>query len=128
MLNDYVIAKINASWSKREFMKRFILALSVVLAMLISNAQPPSSKVFPKTIQVTGIAELNIDADEIHVLITLKEYEKKGKAKTDIETIRKGFLANVRKVGIADTAIRISTVDGHSGVEWWRQKNHKDEL
>ncbi|HTE26323.1 SIMPL domain-containing protein [Flavitalea sp.] len=109
-------------------MKRFILALSTVLAMLVSNAQTLPPKVFPKTIQVTGIAELNIAPDEIHVLITLKEYEKKNKSKIDIETIRKDFLASVRKIGIADTAIRIMSVDGNSGLAWWRRKNQKDEL
>jgi uncharacterized protein YggE len=109
-------------------MKRFILALSTALAMLISNAQTMPAKVFPKTIQVTGIAELNISPDEIHIIITLKEYEKKGKGKIDIETIRKGFLANARKIEIADTAIRIMTVDGNNGLAWWRRKNQKDEL
>jgi len=96
--------------------------------MLVSNAQTLPPKVFPKTIQVTGIAELNIAPDEIHVLITLKEYEKKNKSKIDIETIRKDFLASVRKIGIADTAIRIMSVDGNSGLAWWRRKNQKDEL
>ena len=96
--------------------------------MLVSNAQTMPSKVFPKTIQVTGIAELNIAPDEIHILITLKEYEKKGKGKIDIESIRKGFLANVRKIEIADTAIRVMSVDGNNGLAWWRRKNQKDEL
>ena len=109
-------------------MKRFILTLITALAMLISNAQTMPAKVFPKTIQVTGIAELNITPDEIHIIITLKEYEKKGKGKIDIETIRKGFLANTRKIEIADTAIRIMTVDGNSDLAWWRKKKQKDEL
>jgi uncharacterized protein len=109
-------------------MKRFILALSVLLTTFSSDAQTPALKTYPKTIQVTGISELNIDPDEIHVLVTLKEFEKKGKEKTDIGTIRKGFLASVRKVGIVDTTIRISSLNGNSGVEWWRKKNQKDEL
>ncbi|MHA4847100.1 SIMPL domain-containing protein [Flavitalea antarctica] len=109
-------------------MKRFILALSVLLTTFGSDAQPPAPKTYPKTIQVTGISELNIDPDEIHVLVTLKEFEKKGKEKTDIGTIRNGFLASVRKVGIADTAIQISSVNGNTGVEWWRKRNQKEEL
>lgn len=109
-------------------MKRFILIAISALSVFAATAQTFPAKTYPKTIQVTGIAELEIVPDEIHVVITLKEYQFKGKSKVNIETIRKNFLGYVRKAGIADTAIRLLSVDGNSGLPWWRKKQQRDEL
>lgn len=108
-------------------MKRFILTLAGAVSLIFATAQNPVQKAFPKTIQVTGTAEMEIIPDEIHVLVTLKEYEKKGKGKTDIESIRNGFLSAVKKAGIADSAIVLASVSGNNGMPWWKKKQ-KDEL
>jgi uncharacterized protein len=109
-------------------MKRFILLAISAITMFAATAQTSPVKTYPKTIQVTGIAELEIVPDEIHVMITLKEYQPKGKSKVDIETIRKNFLGYVRKAGIADSSIKLLTLGGNSGLPWWRKKQQKDEL
>jgi uncharacterized protein len=109
-------------------MKTFILALTTTMAVFLSNAQTAPVKVFPKTIQVSGVAELNIAPDKIHVLVTLKEYEKKGKGKIEIAAIRTAFLTNLRKAGVADSTIRIVSLDGSNGAAWWRKKQQKEEL
>ncbi len=103
-------------------MKRIILSLATLLTITIATAQQPVPKTFPKTIQVTGTAEMEIAPDEIHVAVTLKEYEKKGKNKITIDAIRSSFLQNVRKAGIPDSAIKIISYAGTSGVHWWKKK------
>ncbi|MDQ3681647.1 MAG: hypothetical protein M3352_01075 [Bacteroidota bacterium] len=47
---------------------------------------------YPKTTTVTGSAEMEVIPDEIYVQVDLKEYEKKGQSKVNIETIKKRFL------------------------------------
>jgi len=55
---------------------------------------------FPKTITVTGSSEMEIIPDEIYVVVDLREYEKKGQGKTDIETIKSFFLQNCKDIGL----------------------------
>ncbi|MET0245052.1 MAG: SIMPL domain-containing protein [Flavitalea sp.] len=109
-------------------MKRIILSVSSVLLALSSFAQIELPKPVVKTISVKGTAEMEVVPDEIHVLISLKEYEKKGKGKIDINSITNGFLAGVKKAGIADSAVKLASMGGDSGYPWWKKKNQKDEL
>lgn len=83
---------------------------------------------YPKTITVTGNAEIEIIPDEIYVQVDLKEYEKKGQGKINIETIKRNFLNNVKGIGIADSLISIAAYDGFGGNPWLRKKNKKNEL
>ncbi|HYF70191.1 MAG TPA: SIMPL domain-containing protein [Ohtaekwangia sp.] len=50
-------------------------------------------------IEVTGIAETEIEPDEITLLIRLKEFEE-NRSKTDLEKLDKDFLAALKKSGI----------------------------
>jgi len=82
---------------------------------------------YPKTITVTGSAEMEIVPDEIYVSIDLKEYDKKGQGKISIEKIRQDFLAAVRSLGTADSNVSVAAYDGYNN-PWLRKKNKKDEL
>jgi uncharacterized protein YggE len=83
---------------------------------------------YPKTITVTGSAEMEIIPDEIYVQVDLKEYEKKGQGKINIETIKRNFLNNVKATGIPDSLVSIVAYDGFGGNPWLRKKNKKNEL
>lgn len=83
---------------------------------------------YPKTITVTGSAEMEIVPDEIYAMVDLKEYEKKGQGKVAIDKIRQDFLAAVRSLGLPDTAVSVAAYDGYNGNPWLRKKNKKDEL
>ena len=105
-------------------MKSFLLAF-VLLMSLLSFGQSPNP--YPKTITVTGSAEMEIVPDEIYVQVILKEYERKGQGKINIETIKRDFLNNAKAIGIHDSAISIAGYDGYTN-PWLRKKNKKDEL
>ncbi|HVG42682.1 MAG TPA: SIMPL domain-containing protein, partial [Chitinophagaceae bacterium] len=83
---------------------------------------------YPKTITVTGSAEMEITPNEIYVQVDLKEYEKKGGVKVSIDKIKADFLTAAKSIGIADTAITITQYDGFNGNPWLRKKAKKDEL
>ena len=77
---------------------------------------------FPKTITVSGSAEMEIIPDEIFVNITLREYQKKGEDKKDIETIKKQFLESCKAIGIADSSVSIASYNGFNTYYWFRKK------
>ena len=80
---------------------------------------------FPKTITVSGSAEIDVVPDEIFVLVDLKEY-KKGGGKLDIETIKNNFLASCKSIGIADSLITIASYEGNN-YNYWRWKKKRDQ-
>src|SRR5258708_7408526 len=104
-------------------MKKFTLLLLVLTEAWLSNAQnlptgqagtQPGCYPFPKTISVTGSAEMEIIPDEIYVQVDLREYKKKGEDKTEIDKIKEDFLATCKAVGIADSNISVASFDGYN--------------
>ena len=108
-------------------MKKLFISLAVMLFAVLSFAQTQVNP-FPKTITVNGSAEMEIIPDEIYVQVDLKEYEKKGQGKINIETIKQNFLKNVKAIGIPDSLVSIAAYDGFGGNPWLRKKNKKNEL
>lgn len=99
----------------------------VVLLFLTTGTFAQAPNPFPKTISVTGSAELEIIPDEIYVVVTLKEYEKKGSGKIDLERIKTDFLNSCKSIGLSDSNITIASYEGTNPKTWWNKKA-KDEL
>lgn len=93
----------------------------------VSNAQPASNP-FPKTIAVSGSADMEIVPDEIYVHVTLMEYQKKGESKKDIETIKTQFLDACKAAGIADSMISIASFSGTNNYFWWKRRHRNIDL
>ena len=106
---------------------RYTLFFSLaMMAMFSLHAQQVNP--YPKTIQVSGSAEMKIIPDQIYVQVILKEYEKKGQGKVNIEAIRNNFLKQYKAIGMPDSLISIAGYDGQSNDWIWRKKKRKDEL
>lgn len=103
----------------------FILTLSLLFVTLV-NGQVINP--YPKTIQVNGSAEMEIIPDQVYVHVLLKEYEKKGQGKVNIEKIKEYFLKQYKATGMHDSLISIVSYDGNQGDWMWRKKKRKDEL
>jgi uncharacterized protein len=105
------------------------IPLILIAITLISSAfgQPIADKAnpFPKTITVTGSSEMEIIPDEIYVVVDLKEYEKRGQGKINIETIKSAFLQNCRDIGLPDSAVTIASYEGYNN-PWLRKKKKAD--
>lgn len=108
-------------------MNKLILPLLLTLISLSTFAQTEKNP-YPRTITVTGSAELEIVPNEIYVQVDLKEYEKKGQGKISIDQIRRDFLASAKAAGLPDSAVTIAAYDGYNGNPWLRKKNKKQEL
>lgn len=108
-------------------MKYSFIAAFFILFTLGTRAQTTPNP-YPKTINVTGSAELEVVPDEIYVQVELKEYEKKGGSKVSIDKIRQDFLAHAKRTGIHDTLISIAAYDSYNANPWLRKKKKKEEL
>jgi uncharacterized protein YggE len=106
-------------------MKKQLLTL-VSLAFLLPVFSQQIANPYPKTITVTGSAEMEVVPDQIYVIVDLKEYEKKGQGKIDLESIKSQFLRTAKEVGIPDTAISIASYEGYNNP--WLRKKKKTEL
>lgn len=107
-------------------MKYFILALCIL--SLATGAFSQQTNPYPKTIQVTGSASMDIIPDEIYVIITLKEYEKKNAGKITLEKIKSDFLGYCKSSGLPDSSVTIASYEGYNNFPWWRKRKGKDEL
>jgi uncharacterized protein YggE len=101
-----------------------VLALGLLHRAHSQNAANP----FPRTINVNGSAEMEIVPDEIYVHVHLKEYEKKSAGKVSIDKIKTDFLAQVRQLGIPDSAVSIASYEGNDGNIWWKKKKKDPQM
>lgn len=106
---------------KKSTMKNLLL----VLFSFITFSSFAQDNKYPKTINVNGSAEMEITPDEIYVQVELREYDKKGVGKVDIQSIRNNFLAAVQKMGIADSNVTVQAYSGWDGNVWYYKKNKK---
>jgi uncharacterized protein YggE len=86
-----------------------LIALAAFAFPVVGQQNP-----FPKTITVSGSAEMEIVPDEVYVLVQLKEYDKKGAGKIGLESIKTDFLNQCKKAGLADSVISIAAYEGNN--------------
>jgi len=108
-------------------MKTLMLILALMLPV-IGFAQPaPAPNSFPRTITVTGSAEMSVTPDEIYVSVTLKEYSRKGDPKKELKSLSADFLAACKAAGIPDTAISIARMEGYNERWYWSRRPRRLE-
>jgi uncharacterized protein YggE len=103
-------------------MKKIIT--TAILAFFITGVFAQAPNPYPKTINVNGSADMEITPDEIYVIVTLKEYEKKGTGKIGLEKIKTEFLNSCTSVGLPDSVITIASYEGNL----LKKKRSKEEL
>src|SRR6185312_4559258 len=113
------------------FMKKVSLLL-IVLFIIGFSAKSQNQVLqnpYPKTINVTGSAEMEVVPDEIYVRIDLREYKKKGSDKVNLETIKANFLSACKAAGITDSLIGIASYSGYNyNYGLWRKRKDPDLL
>lgn len=109
-------------------MKPFVTMLLLIAAITTFAQQTTNANCcdpFPKTINVTGSAEMEIVPDEIYVNIHLREYEKRGEPKMTLDKIKENFFNICRAAGIADSSISIYSYGGYDKLYWKRVRRGK---
>lgn len=105
-------------------MKRIFMGIWAVFSLLAIDAisQEPIKQ---KTINVSGVAEMEVVPDEIYVQVELIEYDKKGGGKVDIEAIKNAFLKAALTIGLSESDINVQGYQGWDGNLWIYRKNKK---
>lgn len=112
-------------------MKKILLTLTAITCSTIlvtAQNNQPGCFPYPKTISVTGSAEMEIIPDEIYVQVDLREYKKRGEEKTELDKIKSEFLTNCRTIGIADSNISVASFDGYNLASVWRRRKKDPDL
>jgi uncharacterized protein len=104
-----------------------IFALCIVRAVIAQQSVFVNNP-YPKTISVSGSAEMEIVPDEIYVNVELSEYQEKGESKKDIETIKTNFLESCKSAGIPDSLISIVSYSGNNNYYFIRKKKKNTDL
>ena len=97
-------------------------------AFFMAYSQQPSANPFPKTITVTGSAAMEVIPDEIYVNVLLREYQKRGEDKKELETIKSDFLTACKAANLPDSAISIVSYTGYNNYYWLRRKKKSPDL
>jgi uncharacterized protein YggE len=105
-------------------MKKNLLSI-IMLFVMLNNSVISQETIKQKMINVAGIAEMEVVPDEIYVMIELREYDKKGGGKTDIDAIKNDFLKAASSVGIAEADISVQSYQGWDGNYWIYRRNKK---
>ena len=77
--------------------KNLLLLILATCCFLSSRSQ--NNAPLQRTISATGNSKIEIVPDEIYIAVNLREYDKKGAGKIDIETIKNNFLIGLQKHG-----------------------------
>jgi uncharacterized protein YggE len=113
-------------------MKKLIIIVNIFLLATTVNAQQAqptfTNNPFPKTITVSGSAEMEIVPDEIYVNITLREYQKRGENKKDIETIKTTFLEICKAIGLPDSVISIFSFTGYNNYYSFKKRKKDPDM
>ncbi len=109
-------------------MKKLIFLSGFSLLFSASYSQQTAANPFPKTISVNGSAEMEIVPDQIFVNVVLREYQKKGESKKELETLKNDFLAACKTAGIADSVISIVSYTGYNDYFGLRKKKKAPDL
>jgi uncharacterized protein len=108
---------------------KFFAILLLLVASITSFAQQQATtnccNPFPKTINVTGSAEMELVPDEIYVNIHLREYEKRGDPKMTLDKIKDNFFKICKEAGIADSSLSIASYGGYDRWYWKQAKKGK---
>lgn len=105
-------------------MKRIITGM-IVFFNLFSFHAISQETIKQKTVNASGIAEMEVVPDEIYVQVQLREYDKKGGSKIDIDAIKNDFLKAAASIGLNENDISVQGYQGWDGNFWMYRKNKK---
>jgi len=111
-------------------MKKIFIAFLLIAFTSVISAQTTvlNPNPFPKTITVSGSAEMEVIPDEIYVNITLREYQKRGEDKKEIETIKTNFLESCKAAGIPDSLISIYSYTGYNNYYFFKRRKKDPDM
>jgi uncharacterized protein len=104
-----------------------VILLSALFLVASTHAQQPANccNPYPKTITVSGSAELEVVPDQIYVQVVLKEYDKSKNTKIELDSIKRQF-ANIYKLSaLPDSILSVGNIEGENRYNWYNIKQRR---
>lgn len=98
---------------------------TVLLPLFISFANVKGQETKQKAINVSGVAEMEVVPNEVYVQIELREYDKKGANRVEIDAIKENFVKAAMSVGLNENDISVQGYQGWDGNFWIYRRNKK---
>lgn len=109
-------------------MKRLLLTLLCAGLFASTYGQPNPTKPFPRVIEVTGSAEVEVAPDEVYLSVNLREYMKDKTNKVYLNDIDKEFKKSLAALGIDLKNVSVEGASAYYNYEWWRSESRKTDF
>jgi uncharacterized protein YggE len=103
------------------------LLTAFALITLTTFAQS-DTKSFPRTIEVTGSAEMDIEPDEVYLSVNLREYIKDKNIKVYLTEIDKEFQKVLSSIKIDLKNVSVQGANAYYNYDWWRNQSQKTDF
>jgi uncharacterized protein YggE len=107
---------------KREFAT---LALAFFTTLIFAQNE---TKPLPRTIEVTGSAEMEIEPDEVYLSVNLREYMKDKNIKVYLAEIDKEFQKVLAAVKIDLKNVSVEGANAYYNYEYWRNETKRTDF
>lgn len=98
-------------------MIRLLSTFALAAFTTCTFAQQSEPKSLPRTIEVTGSAEMEVEPDEVYLAVTLKEYMKE-KTKVRMDEIETEFKNTLSKLGIPVKDVSVEGASAYFNYDW----------
>jgi uncharacterized protein YggE len=108
-------------------MKRVFATMAFAIFTTITFAQTESKQI-PRTIEVTGSAEMEIEPDEVYLTVNLREYMKDKNTKVYLTEIDKEFQKVLAAVKIDLKNVSVEGANAYYNYEYWRNETKRTDF
>ncbi len=109
-------------------MIRLLSTLAFAGLTTFTFAQPTESKPIPRTIEVTGSAEVEVEPDEVYLSVNLREYMKDKTTKVYLVDIEKSFKKVLADLKIDMKDVSVEGANAYYNYDWWRNESRKTDF
>lgn len=108
-------------------MKRVFATMAFAIFTTITFAQTESKQI-PRTIEVTGSAEMEIEPDEVYLTVNLREYMKDKNTKVYLTEIDKEFQKVLAAVKIDLKNVSVEGANAYYNYEYWLNETKRTDF
>jgi uncharacterized protein YggE len=109
-------------------MIRLLSTLAFAGLTTFTFAQQSEPKSIPRTIEVTGSAEVEVVPDEVYLSVNLREYMKDKSTKVYLTDIEKSFKKVLSDLKIDMKDVSVEGANAYYNYDWWRNESRKTDF
>jgi uncharacterized protein YggE len=107
---------------------KYLIALFTLTILTTQGFSQTEPKPIPRTIEVTGSAEMEIEPDEVYLSVNLREYMKDKNTKIYLADIDKEFKKVLADAKIDLNNVSVQSANAYYNYDWWRNESRKTDF